>query len=72
MDYLIGWRQDFRHLGGCRRPYHFRVEKIPGLEVVPLGWCIEAMDRAFERVRSTGWNDPVGAYAAVAVADVLD
>jgi hypothetical protein len=42
------------------------VEKIPGLEVVPLGWCIEAMNRAFERVRSTGWNDPVGAYAAVA------
>jgi hypothetical protein len=42
------------------------VEKTPGLEVVPLGWCIEAMNRAFERVRSTGWNDPVGAYAAVA------
>jgi hypothetical protein len=44
--------------------------------VVPLGWCIEAMDRAFERVRSTGWNDPVGAYAAVAETmywiDVVD
>lgn len=38
----------------------------PGTETVPLGWCIEAMDRAFERVRSTGWNDPVGAYGAVA------
>jgi hypothetical protein len=24
------------------------------------------MDRAFERVRSTGWNDPVGAYGALA------
>jgi hypothetical protein len=42
------------------------VEDIPGIEVVPLGWCVEAMDRALERVRATGWNDPVGAYAAVA------
>lgn len=38
----------------------------PGSETVPLGWCIDAMDRAFERARSTGWNDPIGAYAAVA------
>jgi hypothetical protein len=34
------------------------------------------MDRAFERVRLTGWNDPVGAYAAVAETlfwvDVVD
>lgn len=42
------------------------MDSIPGLEVVPLGWCVEAMDRSFERVRSTGWNDPVGAYAAIA------
>jgi hypothetical protein len=52
------------------------VENIPGLEVVPLGWCIEAMYRACERFRSTGWNDPVGGYAAVAETlfwiDVVD
>jgi hypothetical protein len=52
------------------------VEDIPGLEVVPLDWCVEAMDRGFERVRAAGWNDPVGAYAAVAETlfwiDVVD
>jgi hypothetical protein len=42
------------------------MNNVPGIEVVPLGWCVEAMDRAFERVRAIGWNDPVGAYAAVA------
>jgi hypothetical protein len=42
------------------------MENIRGLEVVPLGWCFEAMYRALERVRSAGWNDPIGAYAAVA------
>lgn len=41
------------------------MEEIPGLAVVPLEWCIQAMLRAFERVRSTGWNDVVGQYAAV-------
>ena len=57
-------------------PYHLRVKNIPGVEVVLLQWCIQAMYRAFERVRSTGWNDPVGAYAAVAETlfwiDVVD
>jgi hypothetical protein len=52
------------------------VEDIPGVEVVPLYWCVEAMDRAFERVRAAGWNDPVGAYAAIAETlfwiDVVD
>lgn len=52
------------------------MDSIPGLEVVPLGWCVEAMDRSFERVRSIGWNDPVGAYAAIAETlfwiDVVD
>lgn len=51
-------------------------DSIPGLEVVPLGWCVEGMDRSFERVRSIGWNDPVGAYAAIAETlfwiDVVD
>jgi hypothetical protein len=42
------------------------VDNIPGFEVVPIGWCVEAMGRSFERVRSTGWNDAVGAYAAIA------
>jgi hypothetical protein len=52
------------------------MEDIPGVEIVPLNWCVEAMDRAFERVRVTGWNDPVGAYAAIAETlfwiDVVD
>lgn len=52
------------------------MENTPGLEVVPLGWCIEGMYRACERFRSTGWNDPVGAYSAVAETlfwiDVVD
>jgi hypothetical protein len=39
---------------------------VPGTEIVPLGWCVEAMQRAVERVRSIGWNDTVGEYAAVA------
>jgi hypothetical protein len=34
-------------------------------DVVPLGWCIEAMQRSVERVRSIGWDDVVGQYAAV-------
>jgi len=42
------------------------VDNIPGVEVVPLGWCVDAMYRAFERVRETGSNDPIGAYASVA------
>jgi len=52
------------------------VDNIPGAEVVPLGWCVEAKYRAFERVRETGWDDPVGAYASVAETlfwvDVVD
>lgn len=28
---------------------------VPGVEVVPLGWFVQAM----QRVRSTGWNDTV-------------
>ena len=35
-------------------------------EVVPLNWCVTAMQRAFERARSTGWDDVIGEYAAVA------
>lgn len=35
------------------------------MEVVPLGWCIQSMQRAVERVRGTGWNDVIGQYAAV-------
>lgn len=38
----------------------------PNVEVVPLRWCVDAMYRATERVRGTGWNDPIGAYAFVA------
>jgi hypothetical protein len=41
------------------------VSYVSYVEVVPLGWCVDAMYRAFERVRSTGWNDPVGEYAFV-------
>lgn len=52
------------------------MDDVPGVEVVPLGWCIEAMYRSFERSRNTGWDDPVGAYAAVAETlfwiDVVD
>ena len=32
---------------------------------MPLGWCIEAMQRSLERVRGIGWDDVVGQYAAV-------
>jgi hypothetical protein len=42
------------------------VDNIRGAEVVPLGWCVDAMYRAFERVREAKSNDPIGAYAAVA------
>ncbi len=42
------------------------MDNIPGVEVVPLGWCVDAMYRSFERVRETGWDDPIGAYASVA------
>ncbi|MFI5036671.1 MAG: hypothetical protein ACHQFZ_10760 [Acidimicrobiales bacterium] len=52
------------------------MDNIPGVEVVPLGWCVDAMCRALERVRDTGWNDPLGAYASVAETlfwiDVVD
>jgi hypothetical protein len=52
------------------------VEHIPGVEIVPLNSCVEAMDRAFERDRALGWNDPVGAYSATAETlfwiDVVD
>lgn len=43
---------------------------------MPLDWSVEAMYRALERFRSTGWDDPIGAYAAVAETlfwvDVVD
>jgi hypothetical protein len=42
------------------------VNQVAGLEIVPLNWSINAMQRAFERVRSIGWNDVIGQYAAVA------
>ena len=38
---------------------------IAGLEVVPLQWSVQAMQRALERVRVTGWDDPVGGVAAI-------
>jgi len=38
---------------------------IAGLEVVPLQWSVQAMQRALERVRATGWDDPVGGFAAI-------
>jgi hypothetical protein len=41
------------------------VDDVPGLEVVPLQWAVQAMNRALERVRTVGWNDPVGAFAAI-------
>jgi hypothetical protein len=41
-------------------------DQVAGLEIVPLNWCINAMQRALERVRSIGWNDVIGQYAAVA------
>src|ERR1035438_1964332 len=41
------------------------MEEIPGLEVVPLNWSITVMLRAFERVPGTGWEDPMGAFAAI-------
>jgi hypothetical protein len=42
------------------------MSQVAGLEIVPLNWCITAMQRALERVRSIGWNDVIGQYAAVA------
>ena len=42
------------------------VNQVAGLEIVPLNWFINAMQRALERVRSIGWNDVIGQYAAVA------
>jgi hypothetical protein len=42
------------------------VSNVSGIEVVPLDWCVNAMNRAFERAREKGWNDPIGAYASVA------
>jgi hypothetical protein len=41
------------------------MEPVPGSEVVPLNWSVEAMQRGLERVRTIGWNDPVGAFAAL-------
>lgn len=41
------------------------MDDLPGLELVPLMWSVQAMQRALERVRSAGWNDPVGAFAAI-------
>ena len=38
---------------------------IAGLEVVPLQWSVQAMQRVLERVRATGWDDPVGGFAAI-------
>jgi hypothetical protein len=52
------------------------VSNVSGIEVVPLDWCVNAMNRAFERAREIGWNDPIGAYASVAETlfwiDVVD
>ncbi len=52
------------------------MDNVPGVEVVPLGWCVDAMYRAFERVREAGWNDPICAFASVAETlfwiDVVD
>jgi hypothetical protein len=31
-----------------------------------IDWSVEAMQRALERVRSIGWNDPRGAFTAMA------
>jgi len=41
------------------------MNDVPGIEVVPLQWAVQAMNRALERVRAVGWNDPVGAFAAI-------
>lgn len=42
------------------------MNQVAGLEIVPLNWCVNAMQRALERVRIIGWNDVIGQYAAVA------
>lgn len=42
------------------------VKPMRGSDVVPLGWCIEAMQHSLERVRGIRWDDVVGQYAACA------
>lgn len=41
------------------------MEGVPGTEIVPLMWSVQGMDRGSERVRSVGWNYPVGAFVAI-------
>ena len=41
------------------------MNDVPGIEFVPLQWAVQAMNRALERVRAVGWNDPIGAFAAI-------
>lgn len=48
------------------RPTATQADPVVGFEFVPLDWSVEAMQRALERARSFGWNDPRGAFAVMA------